>query len=188
MQKFAAYNEDGKITGFYCDVNSPVPAGKTAIPISDEEWENAFRKGGYRVHDGKLVAPIPETPEQALAKAQALQISILRNAEQTALTKGFQSNALGAVYTYPSSAQEIHQLNQAIDEATEKMPVNVWCQNPAGHWGYVPHALSRVQHVKRDWIRFKQAQQKKLMELIEQVRAAKTVEEVRAVVWSAEAS
>jgi len=55
-QKYAAYGDDGAITGFYDSVDSPVPEGVTAIEITDEQWLTCIgQSGDWIVVDGRLV-------------------------------------------------------------------------------------------------------------------------------------
>lgn len=55
-QKHAAYDENGKIVGFYDSEHSPLPIGKTAIVISDDEWMNCLNNGThkFRIRNEKL--------------------------------------------------------------------------------------------------------------------------------------
>lgn len=184
-QKHAAYDTNGNITGFYDEVDSPLPKGVTAIAISDEEWQACLLTQAHTVQNGKLVAPTPPTPAEALSKAQSLQIANLRNAEQTTLTRGFTSNALGTPHMYPSSAVELQALSQAVTEAmAEQSTVNVWCQDSSGNWGYVPHTAAQVVQVQQDWQTFRRSKQQELMQLVGQVKAAATVAAVQAVKWA----
>jgi hypothetical protein len=57
LQKYAAYDEEGNIIGFYDEIDSPVPQGVNAIPISHDEWQTALMLPGHTVEDGALVAP-----------------------------------------------------------------------------------------------------------------------------------
>ena len=69
-QKYAAYNESGKLTGFYDSVDSPVPSGVTAIKITEAQWQAALASPyPVSVVNGALVIPTGPT----LAQAQSAQ-------------------------------------------------------------------------------------------------------------------
>ncbi|MFM0059206.1 hypothetical protein PQR64_26600 [Paraburkholderia phytofirmans] len=103
-QKFAAYNAQGAITGFYDSEDSPVPAGVAdVIEITDEQWQTCVSNQGWTVITGALVAPVP--PSAADLAAQAL----VRSA-QTALTTGLkiastETPALNGTYAVDQLSQ-----------------------------------------------------------------------------------
>lgn len=69
-QKFAAYNANGAITGFYDAIDSPPPVGITSIEITDQEWIECLSMPGYTVEGGVLVPPVALTDAQELLLAQ----------------------------------------------------------------------------------------------------------------------
>lgn len=114
-QKFASYNAQGAITGYYDSVDSPVPAGVTAIEISVSQWQACLAGGnGYAVVNGALVAPAAPTALDLLAAAQASQTTLVSNACANAITSGFNSSALGATYTYPSQPADQANLSASV--------------------------------------------------------------------------
>jgi hypothetical protein len=113
-QKFAAYNAQGAIIGFYDSVDSPVPTGVAAIEISDAQWQACLATPGYTVVNGALVAPAPPTEAETLAAAQADQIAVLSAACAAAIVAGFQSTALGSTYTYPAKTTDQQNLSASI--------------------------------------------------------------------------
>ena len=76
-QKFAAYNDTGKIIGFYDSVDSPIPSGVTAIKITDEQWQTCLSQSGWMVKNGGMVAPPAPTAAQILAQAKSAQITLV---------------------------------------------------------------------------------------------------------------
>lgn len=120
-QKYAAYNAQGAIIGFYDSVDSPVPNGVTAIEISDTQWQTCISTQGYTVVNGVLTAPVAPTAAQLLANAQAAKASIVTAACYAAITGGFTSIALGATHTYPSNNTTQHpdqsNLNASVTRA-----------------------------------------------------------------------
>jgi hypothetical protein len=79
-QKYAAYNAQGAITGFYDGAISPVPDGVNAIEITDAQWQTCLSNPGYTVADGALVAPTPPAPPTTA--------QLLVQSAQTALSTG----------------------------------------------------------------------------------------------------
>jgi predicted NAD/FAD-dependent oxidoreductase len=178
-QKHAAYDSTGAIIGFYDEVDSPLPSGVNAIPINDEQWRACLGTPGHTVQDGALVAPTPASAEEQLATARNNQVSALRHAEQTTLTRGFSSDALGQPHTYPSNTGDLLALFVALGDAG----TSIWCMDAEGAWSYAPHSVEQIDRVMEDLRAFRQAQQTKLGELVQQVRAAITADAVRAITW-----
>jgi hypothetical protein len=115
-QKFAAYNAQGAIIGFYDSVDSPVPAGVTnVIAITQAQWQACVNsQPPYTVANGALVAPVPPTDAEILAAAQANQIAILSAACSASIVGGFPSTALGDVHTYPSKVTDQQNLASSV--------------------------------------------------------------------------
>lgn len=113
-QKFAAYNAQGAIFGYYDSIDSPVPAGVNAIEITEAQWQACIATTGYAVANGALVAPVPPTTAQLLAAAQAAQLVTLSSACAAAIVSGFTSSALGSPYTYPSKMTDQQNLASSI--------------------------------------------------------------------------
>jgi hypothetical protein len=155
-QKFAAYDANGNITGFYDDVDSPVPSGVNAIEITVEQWQACLSApGGYVVTGGALVAAAAPTGAELLADAQALQVATLSEACAAAIVAGFTSSALGAVYTYP--AKDTDQQNLASSVLSSLMPnlpstweTPFWCADASGNWAFVAHTAAEIQQVGQD--------------------------------------
>lgn len=120
-QKYAAYNAAGAIVGFYDSVDSPVPAGVTAIEITDVQWHMLMATPGCTIVNGAIVAPVPPTEEELLAAAQAEQAAVVTSGCYATITGGFTSQALGATYIYPSNNTSQHpdqsNLNASVTRA-----------------------------------------------------------------------
>lgn len=98
-QKYASYNTSGILAGFYDSVDSPVPPGVTAIPITDAEWQDALGCP-YRpitVVNGALIIPSGPTLGQAQSAQNAILQSSAQKAEQAPLTY---TTAGGVVATF----------------------------------------------------------------------------------------
>ena len=69
-QKYAAYDANGNIIAYYDSIDSPVPAGITAvIEISCSQWQSCIDNPGWTVQNGELIAPAPPTAAQVAAQA-----------------------------------------------------------------------------------------------------------------------
>ena len=81
-QKFASYNNDFVVDGFYDSIDSPVPTGVATIPITDAEWQAALSSPYQPVTVVNGVLNIPSGP--TLAQAKSSQIALLQSAFQQA--------------------------------------------------------------------------------------------------------
>jgi hypothetical protein len=178
-QKYAAYNAQGAITGFYDSVDSPVPPGVNAIAITNAQWLAAIG-GGYTVVSGALVAPATPSAAQLLAQAQAAQIAALSATCQGAIVAGFSSSALGSAYAYPSTLQD--QMNQNT-VAGGSMGGSLWCEM-GGAWAMKAHTQAQAQAVVANFAAWLNACQQQLVSLTAQVNGAATVAAAQAISWA----
>lgn len=120
------------------------------------------------------------------------QIIMLDIACRNTILAGFQSSALGSVYTYPNQNSQEHpdQVNMVtstlaavINTNTAGWTTNIWVENSAGTWEYFPHNATQVKQVGVDGKVYVQTQQNKLVSLTAQVNAATTIAAVQAIVW-----
>ena len=81
-QKYASYDASGIVNGYYDSIDSPLPPGVKAIPITDAEWQEAISSPYQPVTVVGGVLSIPSGP--SLAQAQASQIALLQSAFQKA--------------------------------------------------------------------------------------------------------
>lgn len=111
-QKYAAYNAQGAITGFYDDVDSPVPKSVTAIEITDAQWQTCLATPGYTVSGGSLVVP---SSAYLLAQAQTAQIGALTQAYDSAIAQpvSYASKA-GVAKTYQADPDSVGKLQNML--------------------------------------------------------------------------
>ena len=81
-QKYASYDASGIVNGYYDSIDSPLPPGVKAIPITDAEWQEAISSPYQPVTVVGGVLSIPSGP--SLAQAQATQIALLQSAFEKA--------------------------------------------------------------------------------------------------------
>lgn len=107
-QKHAAYDEAGKIVGFYDSVDSPVPDGVEAIEITDAEWLECLSTAGYSVADGHLLPPQPPTEDEladALIEAKATYAAAIDKGAEAARLR-YITGGSGQAMTYQQKASE----------------------------------------------------------------------------------
>ncbi|MFS2106645.1 hypothetical protein [Ralstonia sp. Ralssp135] len=185
-RKFAAYDPQGRIIGYYDNIDSPVPDGMTnVIEITQDEWLACINQPGYTVVNGALVAPLPPTTEALLVQEKAQQATKVSTACVAALITGFTSSALGTPHTYPSQDDDQRNLQSAVS-ASAVAPSNwttpIWCANNDA-WSFTAHAAAQIQQVNADWLTHRVAAQQKYADLIARINAATSIEEVQAIEW-----
>jgi len=94
----------------------------------------------------------------AAAQLQAYKdakVAALSAACRSAITAGFESDALGELHFYPS--KETDQLNLAgsvTDSLLAGLPEDwvtpFWCADSAGEWAMRPHTAEQIQQVGRE--------------------------------------
>lgn len=188
-QKFAAYNEQGVITAYYDSIDSPAPAGVTALEITDAQWQKCITTRGYTVQSGALVAPAAPTAAQLLAKAQATQTAALQAAYTAAINQSVSfKNAAGVTSTYPSGNTVLangmtaqRMITTILSAGSAAWTLGKWLDtnNVAQTFTFADLeglAVAMEAAGSADWT--------ELVSLIAQVQAAKTVEAVQAIVWA----
>ena len=165
------------------------------ITVSDDDYQAAIdaRAGGatLAVQDGALVIVPAPAPSAAalLAKAQSVQAAAVRAACSAQISGGFQSSALGAVHTYPSSQTDQANMTGAVTASimagsAAGWTINFWCADASGNWAFVPHTAAQIQGVYADGITALQTLQARNLALQTQITEATTVDAVQAIVWS----
>jgi hypothetical protein len=76
-QKYASYDASGIVNGYYDSIDSPLPPGVKAIPITDAEWQEAISSPYQPVRVVNGVLTIPSGP--TLVQAQTSQIALLQS-------------------------------------------------------------------------------------------------------------
>ena len=181
-QKFAAYDANGNITGFYDDEHSPVPAGVNAIALSDTDWQAALSGGGYSVIKGKLVSP---TAAIILAGAQAQQNSKVQSSYDSAIAQTAVSftTAAGVTGSFQADSNSVSNLQASIAaySATQTVPTGFYwvaADNSQVPFGFLDLIGLANSMMTTGWAAFQ-----KLQTLKSEVRAATTLAAVQAVVW-----
>ena len=132
-----------------------------------------------------FLTPAPLT----LQRAQTIQKALVNASCVSAMTGGFQSSALGAAYTYPSTLTDQHNLSgSVVASLLPNLPSTwttpFWCQDSAGTWAMVQHTAAQIQQVGLDEKAWIVSCQVKLAGLNAQIAAAQTVSGVQAITFS----
>ena len=176
-QKYASYDASGIVNGYYDSIDSPLPPGVKAIPITDAEWQEAISSPYQPVTVVNGVLNIPSGP--TLAQAQSSQIAALRTACANAITGGFSSSALGSLYNYPSDPLSQSNMNTVAGSSSGG---SLWCES-GGVWTFKAHTQAQAQAVLAAFVAWLNSCQSQLATLTAEVNAATTVSAVQAVVW-----
>ena len=185
-QKYASYDASGIVNGYYDSIDSPLPPGVKAIPITDAEWQEAISSPYQPVTVVGGVLSIPSGP--SLAQAQATQIALLKNGYRSAINAPVTfTNAAGVTSTYPSGDTILINGMRAKDLLAEVLSAGeaAWT---LGKWidandvaqtftfaDLQGLAAAMEAAVTTDWT--------DLVAKIAQVNAATSVSAVQAIVW-----
>lgn len=174
-QKFAAYDTDpGPIVGFYDDVDSPVPSGVKAIPITDAEWTRCLQEQGWTIANGTLFAP----PALTLAQAKSLQNDQIIASAQLALQQVVSAYPDLEVATWPQ------QLTEATAYTASNTAATPMLSSIATASGDTVAALAANVISKASTFQSASgAVVGKRVKLMKQIAAATTVAAVQAIVW-----
>lgn len=164
-QKYAAYDKNGAIIGFYADDLhgvDQIPA--QSIQITDAEWQACLAKPGYTVDvkNGVLMEPAaPALPDQ-LAAVKAAKSAELAGACQAEIYAGFDSAALGEVHHYPAGQTDQLNLNACVTQSyfpgnSADWTIGFWCADAAGVWEKRPHTAQQIQQAGNDGVNTIQA-------------------------------
>lgn len=180
-QKLAAFDANGNITAFYDSIDSPVPAGvQNVIQITQDQWQTCLSQPGqWHVVNGALAQVPPPSTAQQLATAQSAQVATLTQACANAIVSGFQSNALGAAYAYPSLV--IDQSNQHTVAICASGGL-LWCASGGG-WSLRQHTQAQAQAVVASFSTWLNKCQSQLVTLSGQVNSATTIVAAQAITW-----
>ena len=185
-QKYASYNAQGIVIGFYDSVDSPPPSTATVIPISDTEWQSALSSPYQPVTVVNGVLTIPTGP--TLAQAQATQIGVLKADYQSAINAPVTfKNAAGVTSTYPSGNTVLINGMRAKDLLAEVIAAGeaAWT---LGKWLDTNNVaqiftFADLQGLAAAMEAAVTTSYETLVSKIAQVNAATTVADVQAVTW-----
>ena len=185
-QKYASYDASGIVNGYYDSIDSPLPPGVKAIPITDAEWQEAISSPYQPVTVVGGVLSIPSGP--SLAQAQATQIALLKNGYRSAINAPVTfKNAAGVTSTYPSGNTVLTNgmkasalLAQVIAAGSSAWTLGKWLDtnNVAQTFTFADlQGLSAAMEaaITIDW--------SDLILKIDEVNQATSVSAVKAIVW-----
>jgi hypothetical protein len=184
-QKYAAQDAQLGIAVFYDSVDSPVPAGVSAIEITEAQWQACLSAWPpYTVANGTLVEPAAPTAAALLAAAQNTQIAVLNAAYEAAINAPVSfTTAAGVTGTFNQDSTAKANLQDAMlaSEKTGVWPINLWLT--AAGSPVTPFTYADLQGLAVAMEAIDAPDYQQLLTLIGQVGAATTVAAVQAIVW-----
>lgn len=183
-QKYAAYDAQGAITGFYDSIDSPVPSGVETIEITDEQWQTCLSQPGWTVTDDALTAPAVPTAAELLAQARATQTALMYQAYGEAVTQSVSFKSAGGVtqtFQADTNSQNILLQSYTGFSASGSVPTGFYWV--ATDNTQVPFTLADLKGLyaamlAQGWTAFQHLQDQKAA-----IRTAATATDVRDVVW-----
>lgn len=103
-QKYAAFDAEGQITGFYDSIDSPPPENLDIIEITDDEWLMLLTGSGYTIVDGVIVDPPPAEEVPLTVIKAGLKARIDADAEAERLK--YITAGAGQALTYMQKSDE----------------------------------------------------------------------------------
>lgn len=126
----------------------------------------------------------PTLEEVKAAKIESLSLQC-----QQAIYDGFESDALGATHLYPANDKDQINLLASVTDAMRhpdepEWRTIFWCADKSGEWAMRPHTADQIQAVGDAGKKNVTSMIIQNEELAQQVRSAKTPEEVEKIQWS----
>ena len=182
-QKYASYNSNFVVDGFYDSVDSPVPVGVTAIPITDAEWQSALSSPYQPVTVVNGVLNIPSGP--TLAQAESSQIALLQSAfqqaEQAPVSLTLASGVTASFGMTPHDWTKIVGLYSKYVAKGIALPSGYQISDTNGALQAV--TVADIENLFDAGETRMTGAIAKLASLVSQVEAATTVSEVQAITW-----
>lgn len=185
-QKYASYDSQGIVNGFYDSVDSPPPSSVTVIEITDAEWQSAISSPYQPITVVNGVLTIPTGP--TLDQAKASQIALLKAYYQDAINAPVTfTNAAGVTSTYPSwdtvlvtGQKAKNLLAEIISAGSSAWTLGKWLDTKDVAQIFTFSDLQGLAGAMEAAITVDYTD---LVSKIAQVNAAQTVAEVQAVTW-----
>ena len=160
----------------------PADIPSDAIEVTKDQFTAAMSRGLYdtlAVVDNNLVI----VPGPSLQVAQQLQIAVLNNAYQTAITSPVVfTNAAGTTATFPQTDSAKKNLASCITTGSAAWTYNFWLD--VNNQPITPFTYTDLQNLAAAFEAVEVPDFQKLLSLIAAVNAATTVADVQAVVWT----
>lgn len=128
-----------------------LPDTSLLIELTQKQWDSYNGKTCWVNYKGALVQTQPRL-EVSLVDAKAAKLLEVDAACAEEIGKGFTSDALGDVHTYPAKATD--QTNLMASVLVSMLPVTpedwttpFWCADASGNWGYKLHTAAQIQTV-----------------------------------------
>lgn len=151
-------------------------------PWPDGEHYLANEAAYQAAYQARINAPVSLDDYK---KSQSIKI---QNACKEQIFNGFQSSALGSVYTYPANDRDQVNLNGAVTQSyyagnPGDWTISFYCADTSGAWLKRPHTAAQIQQVGADAINAIQTALNKNDALQQMIQSAATIEAVTAIEW-----
>lgn len=205
MKKFVAFNLNNEpsyistISGDF-DINNQVAADCVFKEVMENIDDTLFLKTRYLSNSGEIkVREEKRFPYQVWDKNNevwTVDLAALKNEKSNQIStacreqivSGFQSDALGAVHTYPS--KEYDQMNLTASVVDSSNPLNTsswttpfWCADVNGNWAFAEHTAAQIQKAGSDGKLAISNALRKNAELQSLINAATSEAEINSIVW-----
>ena len=176
-QKFAAYDDAGKIVAFFdAEINPPEQIPAQSIAIADDAWFEAVQSQAHTVQNGKLVAPEPPSTDVLLSDAKFSKLAQINTEADKAAAQLTAGYPVFEMQTWP--AQQAEVLAWAADDTVTTPRIDAMAAyRGIDRVAYLQKTLAKVQAFQRASDYLVGTRQK----YSDQVTAARTVAEVTAI-------
>ena len=211
MKTIFLFDETGEFKGTSIAQEHPFKPGEFLMPVMSTDIEpptisegqvGFFKDGAWSLVDdfrgktwydittgdpvvitelGHPIASLAPTLPTAIQikQARSEKVDEINWAAVVAITGGFSSKALGDANTYPSKSTDQQNTN-----SVSLVGGAMWCENAAGEWKFITHTKAQAAKVQADMVAHIQAQQQKCIDFLAKVDAAKTIVEIKVIVWA----
>ncbi len=181
---FAVLNNSGLVCALR-ETDDPIADVFTIIPV-DPNKTPSVGDFASRGQDGKWT--FTSLTPMDISAVKGARIEALRLACEEAITGGFKSSALGAVYAYPSDIKaQINLMGSVTDSIVPGVPSDwstpFWVCDESGVWGWRMHDAAQIQQAGRDGKAHVVNCQTLLADLTAAVLAAGDAKGVAAIMW-----
>jgi hypothetical protein len=189
MRIFAAFDDHGRLTGFYSpDVHGDrIPAG--AVEITEEYRDSllADEAKGKRIIADEAGYPVAvDPPPLPLDQIKERKRQEIASACRSAIESGIVCAALGSAHTYPTTLTDQHNLAgtvmAAMNAGDKGGLYKFWCADSQGLWARREHTAEQIIAVGEAVRAHVTAQQDRYEQRLAEIDQA-TAETISTITW-----